>query len=191
MKTALSLALLMSVAEVAHAAPATYQIDPNHSAPSFETDHLGGLSLWRGKFSKTSGTIVLDKAAGTGTVDVVIDASSVDLGHEKLETHVRSAEMLDVAKYPTATYKGKLVKFKDGAPTEVDGELTLHGVTKPVTLKVETFLCKKHPMTGKEVCGATASGSFDRSDFGVSFGKNYGFRQDVKLRISVEALIAG
>lgn len=186
MKTALSLALLAFVG-TALAAPATYKIDPNHTAPAFEADHMGGLSILRGKFSKSSGTVVLDKEAGSGTVDLIIDTTSIDFGHEKLEQHVRSPEMFDVEKFPTATYKGKLVKFKNGAPTEVEGELTLHGVTKPVTLKINQFLCKKHPMNGKEVCGADASATIDRSAFGIDYGKAYGFRQDVKLLISVEA----
>jgi polyisoprenoid-binding protein YceI len=191
MRTTISLALMALLPGTALAAPATYEIDPNHTAPSFETDHMGGLSVWRGKFSKTSGRIVLDREAGTGTVEIVIDASSVDFGHAKLEEHVRGPDMLDVARFPTATYRGKLAGFKDGAPTEVQGELTLHGVTKPVTLKLNQFLCKPHPMAGKEVCGADATGHFNRSDFGISYGKDYGFKQDVKLLISVEALRAG
>ena len=99
--------------------------------------------------------------------------------------------MLDVAKYPTATYKGTLTNFKNGAPTEVRGELTLHGVTKPVTLKINQFLCKPNPMTKKEVCGADASGTFNRADFGISYGDKYGFKMDVKLAIQVEAIRAG
>lgn len=186
MKTALSLSLL-ALAGTALAAPVTYQIDPDHTFPAFETDHMGGLSVWRGKFAKTSGQVVMDKEAGTGTVDITIDAASIDFAHEKLEQHVRGSDMLDVEKFPTAAYKGKLVKFKDGAPTEVEGQLTLHGVTRPVTLKINHFLCKKSPMNGKDVCGADASGSFDRSAFGIDYGKAYGFKQDVKLLISIEA----
>ena len=190
MKAALGLALLAGMG-TAFAAPVTYQIDPNHTYPAFETDHMGGLSVWRGKFTKTSGSIVMDKEAGTGTVAINIDASSVDLGNEKLEQHVRSPDMLDAQKFRTATYKGKLAAFKNGAPTEVQGELTLHGITKPVNLKINSFLCKKNPMSGKDVCGADASGTFDRSAFGISFGKDYGFKQDVKLLISIEAIRAG
>src|ERR1043165_3792741 len=104
MKKALALVLLAGIG-TALAAPATYQIDPNHTYPSFETDHLGGLSVWRGKFTKTSGSVVMDKEAATGTVDITIDASSIDLGNEKLEQHVRSPEIMDTKKFPTATYK--------------------------------------------------------------------------------------
>jgi len=190
MKTA-ALCLMMSLAGGALAAPVTYQVEPNHTFPAFETDHFGGLSIIRGKFDKTSGTVVLDKEAGTGTVDITVDTDSIDFGHEKLEKHVKTAEMLDVAKYPTATYQGKLVKFKNGAPTEVEGTLTLHGVTKPVNLKINQFLCKMHPMLKKEDCGADAVGFFKRDDFGIDYGKAMGFKQDVKLLISIEAIRAG
>jgi polyisoprenoid-binding protein YceI len=179
------------VAGSATAAPVKYTIDPEHTYPSFEADHFGGLSTWRGKFNKSSGTIVYDKEAGSGTLDVTIDAASIDTGHDKLNTHVKSndAGMLDVAKYPTATYTGKLAKFVNGAPTEVDGTLTLHGVSKPVTLKIDHFGCRPHPMKpGKNVCGANANAQLDRSAFGVDWGKSYGFNMDVKLEIQVEAL---
>ena len=95
--------------------------------------------------------------------------------------------MLDAEKFPTATYKGKLTGFKNGAPTEVQGSSRCTGSAKPVNLKINQFLCKKHPMSGKDVCGADASGTFDRSAFGVDYGKAYGFKQDVKLLISIEA----
>jgi polyisoprenoid-binding protein YceI len=189
MKTALCVAVLAAIG-TAYAAPVTYQIDPNHTSPSFEADHLGGLSIWRGKFTKSEGTVVLDKEAGTGTIDVTVQTSSMLFGNEKLEADARGPKMFDTEKFPTAQYKGKLTGFKNGAPTEAQGELTLHGVTKPVTLKINQFLCKKHPMSGKDVCGADASATIDRSAFGIDFGKAYGFKQDVKLLISVEAVRA-
>ena len=180
------------VASAALSAPVTYKVDPEHTFPSFETDHFGGVSVWRGKFNQNSGTIVLDREAGTGTVDITVDTASVDLGLDKLATHLKSNEagMLDVEKFPTATYKGKLAKFKDGAPTEVQGDLTLHGVTKPVTLTIRSFKCMTHPMKKVEFCGADAVGSFNRDDFGVDWGKSFGFKMDVKLAIQVEALVA-
>ena len=190
MKIALT-AVLALLAGSALAAPVTYEIDPAHTYPSFEADHMGGLSIWRGKFEKTSGTIVLDREKSTGTVEVTVDTSSIDFGHQKLNEHVKSGEMLDMAKYPTATFKGTLTSFKNGAPTEAQGQLTLHGVTKPVTLTINQFLCKPNPMTKKEVCGADASGSFNRSDFGISYGDKYGFNMQVKLAIQVEAIRAG
>lgn len=175
---------------VAVAAPVKYNIDPQHTYPSFEVDHMGGLSTWRGKFNSTSGTVTVDKEAGTGDLEVKIDTSSIDFGHDKMNTHTKSPDMLDVEKFPTATYTGKLTGFKNGAPTEVDGTLELHGVSKPVKLKINQFLCKQHPMSKKDVCGADASGTFNRDDFGVGYGKQMGFKQDVVLRIQVEAVKA-
>ncbi|MGA2551329.1 MAG: YceI family protein [Burkholderiaceae bacterium] len=180
--------LALAVSGVAMATPATYNIDPDHTHPSFETDHFGGLSVWRGLFKKTTGTVSMDKSAGTGSVDVTIDPSSVDFGHDKLNTHVTGPDMFDVAKYPTITYKGTLGGFTDGNPTTVAGELTLHGVTKPVTLKIDSFKCMMHPLLKKEVCGADAVGTFNRADFGVSYGQQYGFKQEVTLHIQVEGI---
>jgi polyisoprenoid-binding protein YceI len=190
--TRLLLCALAITATAAIAAPVTYKVDPEHTYPSFEADHFGGVSIWRGKFNETSGTIVFDREAQAGTVDVTIATKSIDLGHEKLYSHLTGTDagMFDVAKYPTATYKGKLAKFKDGAPTEVQGELTLHGVTKPVTLTINSFKCMMHPMKKVEVCGADAAGTINREDFGINWGKAFGFRMETKLAIQVEGLKA-
>ncbi len=185
-KTSLAAAMLTLVAGAVLAAPVTYQIDPAHTYPSFETDHFGGMSVWRGKFDKSSGTIVLDKEKGTGTVEVTVDTSSIDFGHPKLNEHTKSAEMLDVEKYPTATYKGTLTGFRNGVPTEVDGQFTLHGVTHPLKLTINQFKCMTYPMDKKEHCGADASATFNRADYGISYGDKYGFKMDVKLAIQVE-----
>ncbi|MEA3178663.1 MAG: hypothetical protein QOI59_2186 [Gammaproteobacteria bacterium] len=191
MKYALPVAMLALVTGSAIAAPVTYDVDPNHTHPSFEADHFGGLSIWRGRFDTSSGKIVLDKEKSSGTVDITIDTTSIDFGHPKLNEHTKSAEMFDVEKFPTATYKGTLAKFKDGAPTEVEGQFTLHGVTKPLTLKINQFKCMVNPMIKKEVCGADASATLNRADFGINFGDKYGFKQEVKLQIQVEAIRAG
>ena len=176
------------VGGAAFAAPVTYQVDPAHTYPSFEADHFSGLSIWRGKATKTSGTIVLDRAAKSGTVDITVDAASIDFGHAKLNEHAKSAELFDVAKYPTITYKGSFTGFKGDAPSEVAGQLTLHGVTKPVKLTLDQFKCIQHPMLKKEVCGADASATFDRGQFGVDYGVKYGFNMTVKMQIQVEAI---
>lgn len=179
---------LALMATAADAASVNYAIDPDHTHPSFEVDHFGGLSVWRGTFKKTTGNVVLDAAAKTGRVEVTIDTASIDLAHDKLNEHVSSAEMLDVAKYPTAIYKATLGQFKNGAPTLAEGTLTLHGVTKPLTLKIDSFKCMQNPMSKKDVCGADAIGTFSRADFGVNYGQQFGFKQDVKMRIQVEAI---
>lgn len=189
MKHSYALFLILGVAS-AGAAPTTYSVDPDHTHPAFEVDHFGGLSTWRGNFKKTSGKIVVDGAAKSGTVDISIDTASVDFAHDKLNEHVSSPEMLDVSKYPTANYTGTLGGFVNGVPTSVSGNLTLHGVTKPVSLAINSFKCFQHPMLKKEVCGADASGTFNRADFGVNYGQQYGFKQDVLLRIQVEGVKA-
>ncbi len=180
---------LAAAGATAIAAPMTYEIDSNHTFPSFAADHMGGLSLWRGKINSTSGTIVLDVEAGTGSVDITMDMASIDFGHDGLSDHARSSDMFDVEVYPTATYTGDLVDFEDGSPTAVDGTLTMHGVSQPVRLTVDSFVCRQHPQQGREVCGANASATINRADFGVDYAQNFGFLMDVALNIQVEALI--
>jgi polyisoprenoid-binding protein YceI len=179
-----SLAALVSA--TAFAAPVTYKLDPSHTYPSFEADHFGGLSVWRGKFDATSGEVVYDKDVKSGSLNVTVDMSSVDFGMPKLNEHAKSPEIFDVAKFPTATYTGKFTKWNGASPTEAEGTLTLHGVTKPVTLKIDSFKCIINPMSKKEVCGADATATFKRSDFGVDFGEKFGFKMEVKLQIQVE-----
>jgi polyisoprenoid-binding protein YceI len=168
------------------AAPVTYVLDPKHTYPSFATDHMGGLSVWRGKFTDTSGKVDYDKDAKTGSIEVTVNMSSVDFGLAKLDEHAKSAEILDVAKFPTATYSGRFTAWNGASPTEAQGTLTLHGQTKPLTLKINSFMCKPNPQSKKEVCGADASATFNRSDYGITFGDAYGFKMWVKLDIQVE-----
>jgi polyisoprenoid-binding protein YceI len=183
-------ALLSLAAGAAGAAPVTYQIDPSHTFPSFEADHMGGVSVWRGKFNKNSGKIVMDKAAGTGSLEVVVDMDSIDYGFDAMNTKAKSPELFDTAKYPTAVYQGKLDGFVNGAPTKVVGELTMHGVSKPLTLQINSFKCITHPMFKRELCGADALGTLNREDYGINAGKGYGFNMAVTLRIQVEAMVA-
>ncbi len=189
-RIALPAATLLLFAGVTLAEPVTYQIDPAHTYPSFETDHFGGVSVWRGKFDHSSGTIVLDREKGTGTVTVTVDTTSIDFGMPKLNEHARSADMFDVEKFPTAIYQGTLTGFKNGVPTEVVGQFTLHGVTHPLTLGIGQFLCKTYP-DKKEHCGADAAATLNRADYGISYGDKYGFKMEVKLAIQVEGVRAG
>ena len=190
MRLSFAILAVLGIATAAHAAPVTYNIEPDHTHPSIETDHFGGLSVWRGIFKKTSGKVTLDQAAKTGTVSVIVDTASIDMAQDKLNEHVVGPMLLDTAKFPTATYEGTLGGFNNGAPTTVTGKLTLHGVTKPVDLKINSFKCMVNPMSKKEVCGADASGTFSRADFGVNMGQEMGFKQEVLLRIQVEAVKA-
>ena len=181
-------ALAAFAATAALAAPVTYDIDTKHAHVGFEADHFGGLSVWRGIISGVQGKIVLDRDARTGTVDLTLDPATVLTGRADLDDHLKTAEFFDVAKFPQATYRGTLANFKDGAPTEVQGNLTLHGVTRPVTLKILSFKCRAHPMMkDQDVCGADAQGSINREEFGMTWGKNFGFDMGVDLAIQVEA----
>ena len=182
--------ILATVAAAAGAAPATYNIDPEHTYPAFEADHMGGLSVWRGKFNHTTGKVVLDVAAKTGQIDVTVDVASIDFGHDKLNEHALGADMFDVAKHPVATYKGRISKWEGDRPVEVDGEFTLKGVTRPLKLAIDSFLCKPNPMTRRETCGADASATFQRDAFGVDYGKDFGFKMDTRILISIEAVKA-
>lgn len=176
-----------TLSSAAIAAPESYDIDSSHTYPSFEADHMG-ISLWRGKLNTSKGKLTLDKDAGTGTVEIEMDLNSIDFGHDALNQWAVGKDLFDTAKYPKATYKGKLTGFgKTGTPS-VTGELTLHGVTKPVDLKVNLFKCVPHPMLKRDYCGADALAVIQRDQFGLTAGKDYGFKMDVTLRIQVEAV---
>lgn len=182
----LAAALLAAAALSAFAAPESYTIDPGHTFPSLEVIHFG-TSIYRGKFTKSSGKVTLDKAAKTGSVDIAIDPASVDMGLQKLDDHLKSDSFLDVAKFPTATFKATSIKFNGDVPAEIPGELTLHGVTKPVTLTFNKFNCYANPMMKKDVCGGDLSATIKRSDFGIKFGIP-NVSDEVKLQIQVEAI---
>jgi polyisoprenoid-binding protein YceI len=171
------------------AAPVTYQVDPDHTYPSFEADHMG-ISVWRGKMNKTEGSVSYDKADGSGSVEVKIDMASIDFGQRQLNGWARGKDFFDTDSHPYATFKGRFAEIVNRTPTKLDGELTLNGIAKPVTLKINSLKCTVHPIVKRELCGADAVGTFNRDEFGLSAGKEYGFKMDVTLRIQVEALQA-
>lgn len=179
-------ALASAFAASAFAAPATYGVEPNHTYANFSYNHMG-LSTQISKFSKTSGTIVYDKAAKTGSVDVTIDMKSVDTGSNLFNNHIQAADFLDTEKFPTATFKSTKVVFEGEAPSAIEGNLTIKGVTKPVVLKVSHFANMAHPMMKKDAIGANASTQIKRSDFGA--GKYAPLVGDeVTITISLEAI---
>ncbi len=186
LKSVVLLSLSICFSGLAVAEPITYEIDSSHTYPSFEADHFGGLSIWRGKVNSTSGSIVMDRAARTGTVDIRMEMGSIDFGHEGMNAEA-IGHILDVENIPTATYEGRLVNFENGSPTAVEGMLTLHGVSLPVNLNINRFKCQPHYRTGAETCGADASATIDRSDFGLDADLDRGFFPEVRLMISVEA----
>ncbi len=178
--------LSLVMAAAVNAEPVNYVIDSSHTFPSFEADHFAGLSVWRGKVNHTEGTVVLDREAETGTVEATFDMSTVDFGLDRMNDEAYN-EILHIDEFPTATYTGSLTSFVDGAPTAVEGTLTMHGVSRPVNLEVTSFRCQPHWRTQIEVCGAGATATFDRSEFGLVRDLNLGFYPEVKLLISIEA----
>jgi polyisoprenoid-binding protein YceI len=181
-------AFVVLASGTALAEPTTFAIDPDHTYPSFEADHMGGMSVWRGKFRTSSGTITLDQSAHTGQVAVTIDAASVEFGHEKMNERARSAAMFDVERFPTATYQGRLVNFRGDVPTAVEGVFTMHGISKPLRLTIRSFKCRVSSISQKLTCGADAMAHFNRAEFGIDWGKSLGFNMDVQLAIEVEAI---
>jgi polyisoprenoid-binding protein YceI len=178
-------AALVAAAAVPAIAADSYTIDPQHSFPSFEVMHMGFATI-RGSFYSMSGKIVLDPAGRAGSIDATIDVSSVTTGYAKRDEHLKTDDFFDVAKYPTMTYKSTKLKYSGSKLTGVDGELTLHGVTKPVSLTITHFYCGTNPVMKKPACGADATASIKRSDFGVSAFVP-GISDEVKIAIGVEA----
>jgi polyisoprenoid-binding protein YceI len=186
MKKLVALAVAASLSSAAFAASETYIIEGSHTMPRFEYSHFG-YSTQVSRFDKTSGTITLDRAAKTGSVDVVIDAKSVNTGYPLFNEHIQGEDFFDTAKYPTITFKSKALKFDGDKLASVDGDLTIKGVTKPVTLTVTSFHCMPHPMRKKDACGANATTKIKRSEFNA--GKHAPYVSDeVTLTIPVEAV---
>jgi polyisoprenoid-binding protein YceI len=167
------------------AAPETYKLDPDHTYPRFSYVHLG-FSTQEGRFDKTTGTVMLDREARTGAVDVTIRMEAVSTGSD-LDGHLRGPDFFDVARFPTATFKSTRVVFDGDKPASIEGLLTMKGITKPVTLQVTSFKTGMHGMHKKEAIGASASGTIKRSDFDA--GKYVPMVSDeVRLDITMEAV---
>lgn len=177
----------LGLAAAAHAEPATYALDPGHTFVTFEIGHMG-TSTNRGRFDKKDGSVVVDKAAKTGKLDVTIDTTSLSTGNAAFNKHISSDEMLDVAKFPTAEFHGDKFTFNGDKVSEIAGNLTLHGKTAPVTLKALNYNCYNSPMLKREVCGGDFETTLARAQFGVNYGENYGFPDNVHLVIQVEAV---
>jgi polyisoprenoid-binding protein YceI len=187
LKKCLLAATIAGAAFPAIAAPDNYTIDPTHTYPNIEFSHMG-ISVWRGKFNKTSGKISLDRAARSGTVEVTIDISSINFGLAAMDEKARSDDFFDAAKFPTATFKGKL-SFSGDKPRSIDGQITIRGMTRPATLSINLFNCMPHPMLKKEVCGADAEGELNWSEYGMKMSQyGQGDAGKVRLRIQVEAI---
>ncbi len=175
-----------TLSSAAYAAPETYMIEPSHSMPRFEYSHFG-YSLQLSRFDTVSGKITIDRAAKSGSVDVTIDAKSVNTGSTLFNGHIQGEDFFDTAKYPAITFKSNKVKFDGDKVASVDGDLTVKGITKPVTLTVNSFLCMPHPMMKKDACGATATTKVKRSDFNMGKYAPY-VGDEVTLTIPVESV---
>ncbi|MBU2641453.1 MAG: YceI family protein [Gammaproteobacteria bacterium] len=186
MKRLAALIALAAVATSAQAVPETYTIDNSHTYPHFTYTHLG-FSKQTHKFDKTTGTVVLDRAAKSGSVDVTIDATSVNTGYALFNEHIQAADYFDTAKYPTLTFKSSKMTFNGDEPASLVGDLTIKGVTKPVTLTLTHFKCMPHPMLKVPACGANATATVKRSDFNM--GKNVPYVGDeITLTLAIEAV---
>lgn len=187
MKKSLALvALAAAFAAPAFAAPETYTVDNGHTFPRFEYSHFGYSNQVQ-RFNKTTGTVVYDKAAKTGSVDIVIDTKSVDTGSDLFNQHIQGEDFFDTAKYPTITFKSTKVKFEGDKPVAVEGNLTVKGITKPVTLTVTSFNAMPHPIVKKDAIGANAVATIKRSEFNAGKYAPY-VGDDVTLNIALEAV---
>lgn len=186
---ALAAALLVA-APFASAAPTTYVIDPNHTSAEFSIRHL--FSKVPGRFQKVAGTIVYDPANPAGSsVKAEIDATTITTANEKRDGHLKSEDFFDVAKYPTLTFESTAVAAAGENKLKVDGNLTMHGITKPVTLDV-TFLGAGPGMGGRQVSGFEAVTKVNRKDFNIVWNRNLDqggtlLGDDVDIKINVEA----
>jgi polyisoprenoid-binding protein YceI len=168
------------------AAQESFTIDSNHTFPNYEILH-NGISIQRGRFNKTTGKITIDAAAKTGTADINIDAASIDTGLEKLEARLRAEDFFDVAKYPSITFKSTGFPVEDDNVKTVPGNLTILGVTRPVTLSANQFKCTTHPMLKRKMCGGDFVATIRRTEFGMKYGISFA-ADEVTLRINVEAI---
>jgi polyisoprenoid-binding protein YceI len=176
---------LAAAACASQAAPVSYVADNAHTFPRFSYNHFG-FSTQLSRFDKTTGTVVYDREAKTGSVDMTIDMKSVNTGFPLFNEHIQGPDFFDTAKYPTANFKSTKVNFDGDKPVSVDGDLTIKGVTKPVTLTLTSFQTMRHPVANKDALGANAYTVVKRSDFNA--GKYApGVSDDVRIDLAIEA----
>jgi len=175
------------VAVPALAAEEVYMIDPAHSHPQWEARHIG-FSNQHGSFQKSTGKVVIDRAARTGSVEVNIDATSIRTFDDRLDAIVKGERFFNVEKFPTITFKSTKVEFDGDRMVGIDGDLTMLGVTKPVSFRVADFKCGE--FNKKMMCGAEATGTIKRSEFGMTNNLANGSPGDeIKLTVPVEGYL--
>jgi polyisoprenoid-binding protein YceI len=186
-RTLFCLVAVLSFALSAAAEMETWQIDPAHSAAYFSVRHLG-ISNVRGAFTKTSGTVQYDpKDVSKSSVDVTIDAASIDTRVEARDKDLRSPNFLDVATYPTLTFKSKRVQGADAGHLKIIGDLTIHGVTKEVALEVDGPTPPVKDPRGNVHMGASAATKISRKDFGVN-GAPVAVGDEIAITLDVELI---
>ena len=192
MLKSLTAAALLALPIAAFAATDSYTVDPLHSSVNFTVDHLGLTNIY-GRFTKFSAKYSMDKAAKTGAMEASVDTASVDTNENdkgsrarSRDDHLRSGDFFNVAEFPKITYKSTKVGFNGDTPSSIEGNLTLNGVTQPVTLTVDKFKCNAPQGTRKERCGGNASGKIKRTDFGMKYGVP-GVGDEVLLMVVFEA----
>lgn len=186
MRACAGLCVLGAFAAAANAAPEDFVVDPGHTSPSFEVRHLG-ISTQRGRFEKTAGRIVLDRAAGTGTIEIDIDTATLSTGNRLLDAQLKGEDFFDIGKFPAITFRSTQVEVEKGELKRAQGSLTLLGVSHPVTLDVEHFACTRLPFFVRLTCGADAVAHVSRSAFGMSRFASF-IADDVRIVIQVEAV---
>ena len=186
-RVALGIVVAVTMAVSAAAQAGSWRIDPNHSAAQFSVRHLG-VSTVRGAFMKVSGSASYDPAdPSKNSVDVTIDASSVDTRVQMRDDDLRSPNFLDVQKYPTITFKSKQSKSAGAGKLEILGDLTIHGVTKEVTLDVDGPSAPIKDPWGNQRIGASASTKINRKDFGIN-GASGAVGDEISITIDTELI---
>jgi polyisoprenoid-binding protein YceI len=187
LKFRLAVAALAALVTLPAVAQETYVIDPVHSQPQWVATHIG-FSNQHGNFGKATGKIVLDRAAKKGSIDVSIDTTSIRTYSDRLDQIVKGERFFNVEKFPTMTFKSTNLTFDGDKLVGADGELTMLGVTKPVSLKVANFTCGEQAFNKKPMCGAEATATIKRSEWGMTDGLKIGNPgDDIRLIIPVEA----
>ena len=178
--------LSTAVVTPAFAAPATYGVEPNHTFPRFSYTHLG-FTTELSRFDKTTGTVVYDKEGRAGSVDITIDTRSVSTGSALFNQHIQGEDFLDTAQHPSVTFKSTKVNFDGDKAVSIEGDLTMKGITKRVTLTVTRFVAAPHPIQKKDTIGADAYTIVKRTDFNM--GKYApAVSDEVRIDIAIEAL---
>lgn len=185
MKKTIFALLIGSTLSLSATAATSYTVDPRHTFPSFEINHMG-FSIQRGRFNQTTGKVLLDPESATGRLQIAIVTASISTGFAELEEHLRSKEFLDAVHHPLITFISDKLSFNKDQLVAADGILTLHGISKPVHLTVDHFYCGMNMIAMKNTCGANATTTIKRSDFGVD---KYvpAIADEVNIAIQIEA----